>query len=144
MRTLIVYGNEHALASALLRRYRPEVHVATSVRTASPGGCYVIQSVSDPTDVINGVVIAGPRDLDRLRGMEADVVIEDHSFEEPRAGQWGELRDSALAMQTDYRAADFWELWRMFLHANVLRRNSTQPRGPAPWDRVDPGWRQLG
>lgn len=128
MRTIIVYGSMQAMQRAM-SRWKPDIHCSSSVRSAQMGVGFTIQSLADPADVIQGLLIGGAHDLERLRGMEADVVMEDPSFGPDgdrgrMAETWRPLLDSARAFQADRGTADFWELWRSFLHANVLRRGA--------------------
>lgn len=118
MRTLIVYGNSQALHHALARVH-PDVHAnQTTTRQAVTPWAYTVQSLSNPADVVQGVVIDGPQDLQRLRGLCADVVIEDHSFE-----LYDHRWDSALIADTmaGFRGQDVYELWAQFLRVYVLR-----------------------
>lgn len=121
MRTLIVYGTHRAIAGAVAP-HNPDVHVASSWnRMAMVCGCYTIQSVTNPEDVVQGLVISGPPDLEKLRGMQYDVVIEDHSFD-LYAPPWEGHLIRLLLPGSSWCGHDAYQLWRTFLQANVLRR----------------------
>lgn len=113
MRTLIVYGNHHALARALSVN-GADVHMGASVRCALMPFVYTIQSVERPEDVVQGMVVSGPQHLERLRGFEYDVVIEDGSF---NLHDW--VFDSCLPHSFEY---DRHAQWSTFLQAYVLRK----------------------
>lgn len=118
MKVLIVYGSLEAMQLAVHGRGRPDIHAGPGARVAGPlASCYTIQSTRNPSDVIQGLVIAKPDHLERLQGMQYDVVIEDSSFDMMDQADWCgwfSRRYGALS-------GNPWDIWRKYLRAAVLR-----------------------
>lgn len=100
MRVLMVYGSDDALR-------RATVHMITTspvtTRNARAPFVFTVQSVTNPADVVQGIVISSMEEAERVRGLFFDLVIEHESFD-PAFG--GHDR----------------EPWRTFVMACVLSR----------------------
>lgn len=124
MRTLIVYGHYHALHAAI-NPYRPDVHHAADhhLRTAMTPGGWIIQSLKDPGDAMQGVIVVSAGCLLKLRGLRSfDVVIEDPSFDLYKRPGVAELLWSAAGFPSGGEGSgDAWDMWRRFVRAHVLK-----------------------
>lgn len=113
MRVLMVYGSLKAMSMAIQSR-KPDIHHAPGIVKQTIPGLFTLGSAHDG---IQGIVVAHPQDIERMRGLQADVVIEDGSFD-----LHGITFEGVLIAHVGLQSgADVWDLWRAYLRLYVLR-----------------------
>ena len=115
MRILIVYRTRHHLEVAAYPMGTPDIHVGPNARVRITQSYFTVQGLVSGGS-IDGLVVGKPGDLEQLKGMHYDVVIEDGSFEMDPAHGWGQY-----FAEQGIRQSSPWACWRSFLRIHVLR-----------------------